>query len=189
EIKETDISYHIYNNPDGPVYVIAKSSVTKIIFESGIEETFNHTGQQTDLYGDNANQVNKVTQPDRIYFTDGKMVECEVVEKKRFGIHYSPVDSSDNYVQYIPNTKVGRIVFADGEVEYISGTPGNNKQRKHPRDFSYLSPHYVSVNFGPSIPFGAFGSSQGYGGGYASTGFDVNADATYYLFRGLGFSA
>lgn len=186
EIKDTEITYHSYNNPDGPLYVIAKSSVRKIVFESGIEETFNNSGQQTDLYGNDANNINKVTQPDKIYLTDGKVIECEVVEKKRFGINYIPVRSQNNYVEYIANTKIDRIEYANGDVEYISGTPKNSKH-KDPKDFSYLSPHYVSLNFGPSIPIGAFGSSQG-NGGYANTGFDVTADVTYYLFRGLGFS-
>jgi|GEM_PF-4183814 len=189
EIKEHDISYQTYGNPEGPIYYISKNSIQKIIFESGIEETFNHTGQQIDLYGDEKTN-SQVTSPDRIYLTDGKVIECEVVEKKRFGISYIPVNTDNNYVEYISNTKVDRIEYSEGEVEYISGNPNNRDRRKDPRDFSYLSPHYVSLNVGPAIPFGAYGSSQGgAGAGFASTGFDVNADVTYYLFRGLGFSA
>lgn len=190
EIGEEKISYRNYGRPDGPLYVISKNSVQKIIFESGIEETFNHTGQQIEINNDGTNKDDpKVKEPDRIYLVDGKVIECEVVEKKRFGINYIPVSSQNNYVEYISNTKVDKIVYGEGDVEYVSGSPNNTRKTKDPRDFSYLSPHYVSLNVGPGIPFGAFGSSQGGGSGFASTGFDVHADVTYYIFRGLGFSA
>lgn len=186
EIRDQEIAYKNYANPNGPTYIIQKSSIHKIVFESGIEETFNQSGNQIDLSSQDFNSGNNTI---RIYTTDGKMIECESIEKKRFGFNYIPLQGGTSYALYLPNSKIDRIVFADGEVEYVSGTPGNQKRNRSPKDFSYLSPHYLSLTFGPSFPFGVFGSSQGSSSGYASTGFDVNLDATYYLFRGLGFSA
>lgn len=69
-------------------------------------------------------------------------------------------------------------------MDYISGSPQNAKNRKDPKDFTYLSPHFISVNVGPSIPFGAFGGGNA---STISTGVDISIDATYYLFRGMGF--
>jgi hypothetical protein len=161
-----------------------KSEIEKIVFSNGTEERFADETNETII---NNNSTNRSKEPDKIYTTDGKVIYCEVVELKRFGVNYVPVKSNDNYVEYLANTKIDRIEYANGDVDYITGTPKNSKNRKDPKDFSFLSPHFVSVNIGPSIPFGIFGSSIGGTATTVGVGMDVNIDATYYLFRGMGF--
>lgn len=188
EIKEQDITFQKHNDASGVVFVIAKNKVQRIVFQNGIEETF-HAEDDTEYISAKdwlADQNGK--KPDMIYLTDGSVVECEVLEKKRFGVNYISTLDRRGYSQYVSNTKISKIIYGNGEVEYISGSPGRRGEKKSPMDFSYLSPSYVSVGIGPAIPFGSFSGDNSGGGGNASTGFHVYADATYYLFRGLGFS-
>lgn len=182
EIRQTDVTFTMYNDSTKTPYVMDKDEIEKVVFENGAEERFGNKDNETII---NNNNTNRNKDPDKIYTTDGKVIYCEVVEKKRFGVNYIPVKSSDNYVEYLANTKIDRIEYSNGDVEYISGSPQNAKNRKDPKDFTYLSPHYISVNVGPSIPFGIF--SGGGSSSTASTGVDVSIDATYYLFRGMGF--
>jgi hypothetical protein len=182
-IGETDVSFVLFNDTSKTQYLMEKKEIKKIIFANGTEESFADEKDETIIKN---NATNKNKDPDKIYTTDGKVIYCEVVEKKRFGVNYIPAKSNDNYVEYLANTKIDRIEYANGEVEYISGTPDNPRKRKDAKDFSYLSPHYISINVGPAIPFGLLGtiapqSSSIY------TGVDVNIDANYYLFRGMGF--
>jgi hypothetical protein len=165
-------------------YVMDKTEIEKIVFSNGTEEQFGDQNNETVIHNNN---TNKNKEPDKIYTTDGKVIYCEVVELKRFGVNYVPVKSTDNYIEYLANTKIDRIEYANGEIVYISGSPKNGKNRKDPKDFTYLSPHYVSVGIGPAIPFGVLGNTGGVSS-TASTGFEVQLDATYYLFRGMGFS-
>jgi hypothetical protein len=188
EIKEQDITFQKYNDASGVVYVIAKNKVQRIVFQNGIEETFYIEGDTQHVSGNDWQTEQNGKKPDMIYLTDGTVAECEVVEKKRFGVNYIPTSDSRGHVQYLSNTKISKIIYGNGEVEYISGSPGKGGDKKSPMDFSYLSPSYVSMGIGPAIPFGTFSSSNSGGSGNASTGFHVYADATYYLFRGLGFS-
>lgn len=182
EIRQTDVTFTMYNDTSNTPYVMDKEEIEKVVFENGAEERFGNQNNETII---NNNSTNRNKDPDKIYTTDGKVIYCEVVEKKRFGVNYIPVKSSDNYVEYLANTKIDRIEYSNGDVDYISGSPQNAKNRKDPKDFTYLGPHYLSVNVGPSIPFGVF--SGGGANSMASTGVDVNLDATYYLFRGMGF--
>lgn len=187
EIKEQDITFQKHNDTSGVVFVIAKNEVQRIVFQNGIEETF-HVEDDTEYISTNdwvAEQNGK--KPDMIYLTDGMVIECEYLEKKRFGVNYISTSDNRGYYQYISNSKVSKIIYGNGEVEYISGSPGRG-DKKSPMDFSYLSPSYVSIGIGPAIPFGSFSGDNSGGGGNASTGFHAYADATYYLFRGLGFS-
>ncbi len=181
EIRQSDITFTMYNDSTNTPYVMDKEEIEKVVFENGAEERFGSPNNETIINNTNTNR-NK--DPDKIYTTDGKVIYCEVVEKKRFGVNYIPIKSNDNYVEYLANTKIDRIEYANGDVDYISGSPQNEKNRKDAKDFTYLSPHYISVNVGPSIPFGAI---TGGGSSTISTGVDVNIDATYYLFRGMGF--
>lgn len=185
EIRETDVSFIYYGDTTENKLLIDKSDILKIVYANGIEESFGNADNEETLY---YNDINRNTEPDRIITTDGKVIYCEIVEIKRFGINYIPVDGRNNYTMYIPNTKVDRIEYANGDVDYVSGSPGNGNSRRNPKDFSYLSPHFISLNVGPSIPFGLFGyNPNGSNSGNAFTGVDVNLDATYYIFRGLGF--
>lgn len=188
EIKEQDITFQRQNDASGVVFVIAKNKVQRIVFQNGIEETFHSDGDTEYVSGNDWQTERNGKRPDVIYLTDGNILECEVVEKKRFGVNYIPTSDSRGYVQYLSNTKILKIVYGNGEVEYISGSPGKGEDKKSPLDFSYLSPSYVGIGIGPAIPFGSFSAANSSGGGNASTGFHVYADATYYLFRGLGFS-
>lgn len=187
EIKEQDITFQKHNDASGVVFVIAKNKVQRIVFQNGIEETFHAEGDTQHVSGNDWQTELNGKKPDMIYLTDGTVVECEVVEKKRFGVNYIPTSDSRGYVQYLSNTKIYKIEYGNGEVEYISGSPDKGGG-KSPKDFSHLSPSFVGVGIGPAIPFGSFGGSNSGSGGNASTGFHVYADATYYLFRGLGFS-
>ncbi len=188
EIKEQDITFQKHNDASGVVYVIAKNKVQRIVFQNGIEETFHVEGDTQHISGNEWQSEQNGKKPDMIYLTDGTVVECEVVEKKRFGINYIPAHENRGYLQYLSNTKISKIAYGNGQVEYISGSPGKGGEKKSPLDFSYLSPSHVSMGIGPAIPFGTFSSSSSGGSGNASTGFHAFADATYYLFRGLGFS-
>ncbi len=183
-IGETDVTFIMFNDTNKTQYLMEKKEIEKIIFANGAEERFTDGNNET-IIKNNATNRNK--DPDKIYTTDGKVIYCEVVEKKRFGVNYIPTKSSDNYVEYLANTKIDRIEYANGEIEYISGTPDNPKKRKDAKDFSYLSPHYLSINVGPAIPFGLLGTVSPAASSSIYTGIDVNIDANYYLFRGMGF--
>ncbi len=181
EVRQTDVTFTMYNDSTSTPYVMDKDEIEKIIFENGTEERFGNKNDETII---NNNSTNRNKDPDKIYTMDGRVIYCEVVELKRFGVNYIPVKSNDNYVEYLANTKIDRIEYANGDVDYISGSPQNAKNRKDPKDFSFLSPHFISINVGPAIPFGAF---SGGGSNLTHVGMDVNFDATYYLFRGMGF--
>lgn len=183
EIGETDVTYYNYDDEDKVPYIMEKKKIKKIVFANGAEEQFGDEENETIIKNEPAKR-NK--EPDKIYTTDGKVIYCEVVEKKRFGVNYIPAKSSDNYVEYLANTKIDRIEYANGDVDYISGTPDNEKNRKDPKDFSYLSPNYVSVNVGGAFPFGLIGGSTATNYSIIS-GLDANIDFNYYLYRGLGF--
>jgi hypothetical protein len=189
EIKEQDITYQRHNDPSGVVFVIAKSEVQRIVFQNGIEEIFHVEGDTQHISGNDwLSELNR-KKTDMIYLTDGTVIECEVVEKKRFGVNYIPTDDYKGYVMYLSNTKISKIVYGNGHTEYISGSPGKVGDKKSPLDFSYLSPSYVGIGVGPAIPFGSFSvNNSGGASGNAYTGFHLYADATYYLFRGMGFS-
>jgi hypothetical protein len=183
EIREADVTFTMFKDSSKTPYVMDKTEIEKIVFSNGAEERFANEKDETII--NNKNNTNRNTKPDKIYTMDGRVIYCEVVEKKRFGVNYIPSKSTDNYIEYLANTKIDRIEYANGDVEYISGSPQNAKNRKDPKDFSYLSPHYISINVGPAIPFGSFG-----GIAYNApntVGVDVNFDATYYIFRGMGF--
>jgi len=182
EIREADVTYTLYTDSAKTPYVMDKEEIQKVVYENGIEERFTSSNNETIIRN---NSTNRNTEPDKIYTSDGKVVYCEVVEKKRFGVNYIPVNSKDNYVEYLANTKIDHIEYANGEVEYISGSPNNNKTKKDPKDFSYLSPHFISVNIGPSIPLSLL---SGPGSSTATTGFNANLEGSYYFFRGMGVS-
>jgi hypothetical protein len=183
EIRQTDVTFTMFNDTSKTPYVMDKTEIEKIVFENGTEERFGDQNNETII---NNNNTNRNKDPDKIYTTDGKVIYCEVVELKRFGVNYIPVNSNNNYVEYLANTKIDRIEYANGDVIYISGSPKNAKNRKDLKDFSYLSPHYLAIGVGPAIPFGILGNAGT--SATASTGIEVNVDATYYLFRGMGFS-
>ncbi len=184
EIRQTDVTFTMYNDTAKTPYVMDKTEIEKIVFSNGAEETFGNEDNETII---NENSTNRNKNPDKIYTMDGKVIYCEVVELKRFGVNYVPVKSTDNYVEYLANTKIDHIEYANGDVDYISGAPDNDKKRKDSKDFSFLSPHYLSINVGPSIPFGAFAGIGGAASNSPMVGFETNIDATYYLFRGMGF--
>ncbi len=117
----------------------------------------------------------------KIYTTNGNVIECQSVEKKRFGVDYIPVNSTDNYGEYIANTKIDRIEYADGEIEYVSGTPDKQTNRRNPKDFTYLSLNYVSLNVGPAIPYSVFATDPG---PYSMVGINTEIDASFYPFGG-----
>lgn len=181
---------------NNPLIRVAKSEIHKITFENGVEEYFSSSTVGKDYYYNHESQKYDETRPglrnpsDRIYLMDGSYIECEVVEKKRFGVNFIPLASKSNEIQYLSNTKINKIVYADGRKEYISGSEEMEKsgaEKKSPKDFSFLSPHFISVSLGPTIPFGIYSANSGLGG-YAGIGMDFNIDATYYIFRGFGFS-
>lgn len=183
EIRQTDVTFIMFNDSTEEPYVMDKIEIEKIVFSNGAEERFGNQNNETII---NNSNTNKNKNPDKIYTMDGKVIYCEVVEKKRFGVNYVPVKSNDNYIEYLANTKIEKIEYANGDVDYISGSPENDKNRKDAKDFSYLSPNYISVNVGPALPFGLFGASSSTSN-ISLTGLDVNIDASYYLFRGMGF--
>lgn len=184
EIRQSDITFTLYNDTTNTPYVMDKEEIDKIVFENGSEESFGNRDNETII---NNNNTNRSKEPDKIYTTDGKVIYCEVVERKRFGVNYIPVNNNNNYLEYLANTKIDRIEYANGDVVYISGSPKNAKNRKDPKDFTYLSPHYISIATGPAIPFGIIGN-LGATSSTASTGIMAEVDATYYLFRGMGFN-
>lgn len=185
EVQEQDITYTRANESSGIIYTLSKNQVSKIVFKNGIEQVFQQ-GDTREIVAEPGN----FTYPDELHLTNGQVITCEIVEKKQYGINYIPTQNNRGFVEYISNTKVSKIVYGNGDVEYVSGSPGKGGDRRSPRDFSYLSPHYVSIGVGPSIPFGAFASSDAAGGGgNASIGVQLHADFTYYFFRGMGVTA
>lgn len=181
KVNSTEIEYKLLNDSNN-VFVIQKSEVKKIIYYNGIEESFGSSTNETTI-----NQT-KLTEPDKLYTTDGGAYIGEVVEVKRFGVTFRYKNGENIVVEYFPNTKIDRIEYGNGDIEYISGSPNttNNKAKKKINDFNYLSPSFVSLNIGPSLPFGPYGTSAGIGSGSASIGFDANIDANFYIFRGYG---
>lgn len=188
EITPTEIIYQDYNEAIETSYRINKSNVQKIVFESGIEETF-HTGSNNAevIRNNNIPENTPVVRHDKIYTMDGKVLYVRIVEKKKFGFSFVYVNDTNGYEDYLSNSKISRIEYADGNIEYVSGVPEKSKSnKKSPNDFNYLSPHYVSVGLGVGIPFGTFGSSISAPSGFAQVGLNATLDASYYFLRGAG---
>lgn len=188
EITPTEIIFQDYNEAIETSYRINKSSVQKIVFESGIEETFHDNKSNTEIIR-NTNTPNQppAARHDKIYTMDGRILYVRIVEKKKFGFSFVYVNESSGYEDYLSNSKINRIEYADGTIEYVSGVPEKNKNsKKSPKDFNYLTPHYVSIGIGAGIPFGNFGATASGGGGYAKVGLNATLDASYYFLRGAG---
>src|SRR5688572_28653553 len=137
------------------------------------------------------------SQSGKIFTTSQRVIECSSIQNKRFGVEYISVNSTDNTRDYIPHSKIDRIEYDNGTIEYISGSPNKDQKKrnkKDPKDFSYLSPNYVSINVGPAIAFPGlnFGSDyMGFGAGQTGIGVQVFVDAVYSpdIFVGFGFAA
>ncbi len=188
EITPTEIIFQDYNEAIETSYRINKANVQKIIFESGIEETFHNKESETEIIK-NTNTPNNppATQHDKIYTMDGRVLYVRIVEKKKFGFAFVYVNDTNGYEDYLSNSKISRIEYADGNIEYVSGVPEKNKNnKKAPNDFNYLSPHYISLGIGVGIPFGNFGVSMSGGGGFARVGLNATLDASYYFLRSAG---
>lgn len=79
EIRQTDVTFTMYNDSSNTPYVMDKDEIEKIVFENGAEERFGNQNDETII---NNNNTNRKKDPDKIYTTDGKVIYCEVVEKK-----------------------------------------------------------------------------------------------------------
>src|SRR5688572_24304729 len=125
------------------------------------------------------------SQSGKIITTSNNVIECSYIKNKRFGVEYISIKSTDNTRDYIPHSKIDRIEYENGNIEYISGTPGKdpkNRTRKDPKDFTYINPSYVSLNVGPAIIFPGLEFYSPYAGeqaGQTGTGIQVCADLMY----------
>lgn len=193
EISSDSILFELTDS--GVMAKAAKSDVKKIIFSNGIEEYFGSGEQSSNLYYDHSEDSYGKPKPksiyDKIILMDGTVLEGQVLEKLKFGINYVAAESENSTISYIANSKVNKIVYTDGTTEYISGSPNQEKTgnlKKDPKDFSYLSHHYVSAGIGLSVPIGLY-SSTGNQGGFAGLGMAYHIDASFYPLRGFGFGA
>lgn len=60
EIGETEIKYKVFTDQDGPIYAVDKDRLTKIIYQSGREETYQNSLRDTSLYTDQAKKTIKL---------------------------------------------------------------------------------------------------------------------------------
>jgi hypothetical protein len=185
EVNATDIIYEpTEGNSVGSKVIIPIGEVKRIVFENGLEQSFENTAP---VEGPYPNGKQSKDQPDKVVLTNGEVLIGEVVEKKRFGITFIPKSLDGAPAEYIPNSKIARIEWGEGQVEYIN--PG--KEESNPKNFDYLNPHFVSVATGVALPIASFGETQfsGLPPGFATAGWQIMGEATYYLYRGMGFSA
>lgn len=129
----------------------------------------------------------------KIITTSGNTIDCRYIKNKRFGVQYISLTSSDSTTDYIPHSKIDRIEYENGDVEYISGVPKKEgKGKKDPKDFNYLSQSYVSINAGVAVPIPDWDFYSGYTGstGGAITGPFTCIDAVYNpdVLDGFGIS-
>ncbi len=89
----------------------------------------------------------------QIQTTDGRFVQCDTVVFKKYGVEYLLSSATDDFREYLPHTKIAQINFPNGDIEYISRSPNKSNKKKDPRDFTYLSPHHISLTVGASFPY------------------------------------
>jgi hypothetical protein len=133
------------------------------------------------------------SQAGKIFTTSNKVIACSFIDNKRFGVQYISVNSTDNTRDYIPHSKIDRIEYENGSIEYISGSPNKNQKnqiKKDPKDFTYLNPNYIAFNIGPAIAFPSldfYSEYTGNGPGQTGTGVQISLDATYNPDQFAGF--
>ena len=185
-VSENQISYTLPSDERLQVNYISTDNVKKILFESGIEQSFESSNAKEEVIIPVYEE--KQSTNDWIYLRDGNMIACNITSKNEYGYSYIPLKGGKGFAEYIPNSKISKVVYANGETDFLNSSKDKRGGERSPFDFTNLSPHYIQLGVGPSIPFGAFGVGQISGGGGARIGLNLSADATYYLFRGLGFN-
>jgi hypothetical protein len=60
EVLEGEIKYKIFNDQDGPLYTVDKDRLTKIIYQTGREETFTGSLRDAALYADQSRKAIKL---------------------------------------------------------------------------------------------------------------------------------
>jgi hypothetical protein len=133
-------------------------------------------------------------QSGKIFTTSKNVIECSYIQNKRFGVEYIKVNSNDNTKDYIPHSKIDRIEYDNGDIEYISGSPTKDQKsrnKKDPKDFTYLNPSYLSLNVGAAFAFPGldfYSQYLGNGAGQTGTGVQVSIDGMYSpdIFAGFG---
>jgi hypothetical protein len=60
EIGVDEIKYKVFDNPDGPVYVIDKDRILKVEFENGKTETYQNSLNDPEVYSDQKKKLIKV---------------------------------------------------------------------------------------------------------------------------------
>lgn len=84
EIGQTEIKYKKYDNQTGPVYVVAKSDVSNILYENGTKDLFNTEQTKTDAANMNPIPGNAIT-------NKGEAPSAENIGKNKILIGFSGV--------------------------------------------------------------------------------------------------
>jgi len=184
EVGSNTITYRELEGGGSTLRIIPRVDVAKIVYADGSTLIISPAAAENPESASNA----PWSGPDRIITTDGNVITGEVMERKRFGLNVVPQDDPNGTPIYVPYSKIARIESADGQIEYIQEKAPKETRREERKDFSYLSPNYLSFFAGPALPMGNFGDQSGMNAGHARPGLTASLDITGYVFRGTGFS-
>jgi hypothetical protein len=184
EVGSTSITYRELEGGGSTIRIIPRSDVGRIVYGDGSILVV------TPGAAENPESASGTpwSGPDKLYTTDGRLIIGEVMERKRFGLNIVPQDDPTGTPIYVPYNKIARIESPDGQIEYIQQKAPRETRREERKDFTYLSPNYISFFTGPALPMGNFGDQSGVNAGHARPGLSTSLDITGYVFRGTGFS-
>ncbi len=152
EITDTEIKYKSASNPDGPVYIIGKKDVKKIVYENGTVESFQKPPNSKSL------PKQKLKHQNFVYFTLTDMVFGHVTVSyehtllnNHLGIHipfsYGAIEmSSKDYYEYsasAPLQGLGRYGFYNKNKIYSTGI----ELYYYPFEWGYAN-YFVGPAFG-----------------------------------------
>lgn len=111
EIGVDEIKYKKGDFPDGPVFVIQRDLISRIVFENGYEEFF----------------VPRT--PDAITLRNGEEIRAEIVEVSDNNVIFRQGTQTDT----LPKTEIAFITYINGTVEKLEGLNPVKKKKKNKR--------------------------------------------------------
>lgn len=134
EVNTGDVKYKLYDNANGPVYVIAKRDISLIKYENGYKDIFTDENNRTEAAPGNTNATGEdriITKVGRYYVMDGKVINendlrgtlaiCKNQEGYKvymFGVMAKNIGS--------PCNVIGTIGFSLGSLILYAGSQSTN---------------------------------------------------------------
>ncbi|MEZ4774525.1 MAG: hypothetical protein R3D00_15175 [Bacteroidia bacterium] len=111
EIGVEEIKYKKSDFPDGPIFVMQRDQISRIVFENGYEESF------------------VPRSPDAITLRNGEEIRAEIVEVSENNVIFRQGMETDT----LPKTEIAFITYINGTVEKLEGLNPVKKKKKNKR--------------------------------------------------------